>query len=154
MPFSAPSTIASKATTGNLAQFFIGTVASPMSYNAVAELKSIKPNQVSVPEVEITTLLSPNMTEEMIPGMIKPGSVTIGGNFTGDASQLSLLSLAQSQTVFWWKITAPVNKSTQTYTATGSGYISKYDNGPLEKNKPFEFSAEIQITGSITESVA
>jgi hypothetical protein len=145
---------ASRAVTGNLAVFSIGSVASPLSYNPLLEVKSIKPALVSVPAVETTHLLSPNATEEFIPGLIKPGLVSITGNFIGDASQLSILPLAAAQTIIAWKVTAPVDKGSKTYTATGTGYIAKYENGPMEQNKANEFSLDVQITGTITEAVA
>jgi hypothetical protein len=145
---------ASRAVTGNLAVFSIGSVASPLSYNALLEVKSIKPALVSVPAVETTHLLSPNATEEFIPGLIKPGLVSITGNFIGDASQLSILPLAAAQTIIAWKVTAPVDKGSKTYTATGTGYIAKYENGAIEQNKANEFSLDVQITGTITEAVA
>ncbi len=144
---------ASRANTGNTAVFYIGTVASPGSYNAMLEVKSIKPAQVSVPQVDTTHLLSPNATEEFIPGLIKPGLNSIAGNFIGDTSQLSLLALAQAQTVFSWKITAPVDKGSKVYTCTGIGYIAKYENGPFEQNKAIEYMADVQISGTITETV-
>lgn len=154
MPFTPPSTVASKATTGYLAQLLIGSVASPLSYNAIAELKSFKGNVITVPDVQTSHLLSPNNTEEMIPGMIKPGTVDVGGNLIGDASQTAFLALAQAQTVFAVKITAPMQSSTKTYTGTGQGFIGKYEIGPFENNKPTEFSAAIQLTGGWTEAVA
>lgn len=142
----------SRATTGNLGVFSIGSVASPFSYNPVLEVKSIKGNQVSVPQVDTTHLLSPNATEEFIPGLIKPGAISIAGNFIGDASQLSILALAEGQTLIFWKFTAKVDNGTKTYTCNGVGYISKYDNGPFEQNKAIEFAMEVQITGTINES--
>ena len=154
MPFTPPTTYASQGSTGYQAQFFIGTVASPISYTAVKETKSIKPNFITVPEVETSHLLSPNNTEEMLPGMIKPGTIEISGNWLGDSSQTALSDLAQAGTVAAWKITAPVQGLTKTFTATGSGFVTKFDVGPFEKNKPNEFTATVQMTGSYTTSVA
>jgi hypothetical protein len=154
MPFTPPTTVASKATTGYQSQLLIGTVASPLSYNALAELKSFKPNLISVPDVPTTHLLSPSNTEEMIPAMIKPGTIDVSGNFIGDSSQLAITALAQAQTVFAFKATAPMQSGTKTYTLTGVGFINKYETGPFEINKGIEFSASIQMTGTYTEAVA
>jgi hypothetical protein len=145
---------ASQATTGYLAAFFTGSVASPISYTQVAELKSIKPNILTVGEVDVTHLQSPNATEEVIPGLIKTGTVEIGGNFTGDASQTALSALANARTVFAWKITAPVASGAKTYTATGMGFLTKWDTGPVENNKATEFAATLKITGAVLEAVA
>ena len=78
----------------------------------------------------------------------------MGGNFIGDSTQLSFLQLAEAQDIFTWKITGSIQQGAKTYTATGTGFVTKYDNGPWENNKAVEYSATIQITGTITESVA
>lgn len=154
MPFTPPTTVASKATTGYLATLLIGSVASPLSYNVVSEIKTFHPHPISVPDVPTSHLLSPNNTEEMIPGMIKPGTIDIGGNFLGDASQLVITALAQAQTIFGFQIKGAVQSSGKTYTLTGTGFINKYEVGPFENNKAIEFSASIQMTGTYTEVTA
>jgi len=144
----------SKANTGYLATFSVGDdTVSPISYVAIAEIASIKPSNYSVPSIDTTHLQSPNATEEMIPGLLKPGTIALTGNFTGDATQLNITTLAEAQTVFPWKITARVNNKTQVYTATGYGFVAKYDTGPFEPNKKIDFTADFQITGTITETV-
>lgn len=149
---------ASRAVSGNKAVFYMGTTSSPLGYNAVLEVKSINPNFVTVPEINTTHLLSPNSTEEFFPGLIKPGKMEMTGNFIGDSSQLNFLQCAEAQTILAWKITAPVNQiggvPTQVYTATGIGYVADYSSGPLEQNKAFEYKLGIQVTGTISESVA
>ncbi len=145
---------ASRATTGNAAIFYMGSVASPFSYTALLEVKSIKPALVSVPEVSTTHLLSPNGTEEFIAGLIKPGMITVTGNLIGDTTQLSILSLAEAQTMIDWKFTASVDNKSKVYTCSGIGYIAKYETGPFEQNKTIEYTLDIQISGTITEAVA
>lgn len=142
-----------KATIGYLSTFSVGDASSPTTYAQMLEVKSIKPNQVTVPVINATHLQSPNATEEKLPGLIMPGTTEIGGNFIGDASQLNILTLAQARTVFPFKITAPVNSGTQVYTCTGFGFISKYDNGPFEPSALNAFSMTFEIAGSITETV-
>ena len=153
MPFTPPATYPSKATTGYEAQFETGA-GSPVTYTAVLEVKSFTNNMAEVPEVAISHLLSPNNTEEMIPGMIKPGTIEVGGNFIGDATQLNFTTLMQNQTVFPFKVLANVQQSAKTYTLTGQGFIKNYKNGPFENNKPVEFSVQVQMTGTYTETVA
>jgi hypothetical protein len=154
MPFSMPTTVASVATTGYGAQFLLG---SPLA--AIAEIKSIKPQYFDTPEVNVTHLLSPNATEELRPGLLKPGTVEITGNFIGNAGQLALkttaaLNAAQNPPTQGFSITAPVNNGTQTYTCVGVGYIASYAPGPFENNKAIDFTMKLQITGIVTESVA
>lgn len=159
MPFTAPGTYPSQANTGYYAQMLIGIPSSPLSYNALIELKSIKPAYFTIPEVPTTHLLSPNYTEEFFPGMLKPGAIDITGNFvpTGTGAggdQLNFTTLAQAQAIIEWKIIAPVLKNTKTYTALGTGFVTEYSPGPFENNKAVEFTAKIQITSTYSESVA
>jgi hypothetical protein len=154
MPFTPPSTVASQANIGYLAQFSLGSVASPLSYNAVSEVRTIKNNGNTVNIIDTTHLLSPLATEEMIPGLIKPGTIDVGGNFLGDTSHLSFNLLAQGRTIVFWKITAPCQSSTKTYTCTGTGFITKSATGPLTKDAANEFEMSLQITGPMTEAVA
>jgi hypothetical protein len=91
-------------------------------------------------------------TEEFAPSMIKPGKITFGGNFIGDASQLTITTLAQAQTIFPFQIIASAQQGAKTYTVTGRGFIASYKNGPFEINKAIEFAVEIQMTGAYTET--
>lgn len=143
-----------RATIGYLALFFVGDNASPTGYTAMLEVKSIKPNLATIPVINATHLQSPNATEEKLPGLILPGTVDISGNFVGDATQLNILALAVARTVFPYKITSPIDSGTKTYTQTGSGFISKYDNGPMDPSALHEFTMTMEITGTITETVA
>lgn len=149
MPFSIPTTYASKANAGYLSQFLIG---SPPA--AISEIKSFSADAISMPEIPTTHLLSLSNTEEFIPGMIKPGKVQFSGNFIGDASQLNITTLAQAQTIFAFSILAPVQRNTKTYTFTANAFVAGYKPGPFENNKAIEFSAELQMTGAYTENVA
>jgi len=142
-----------KATIGYESTFSVGS-GSPTTYVQMAEVKSIKPSIATIPAIDATHLLSPNATEEKLPGLIKPGTIELMGNFTGDASQLNILTLAEARTVFPFKITGPVDSDTQVYTLTGTGFISKYDNGPFEPSKLIEFAMTMEITGTVTEAVA
>jgi len=144
---------ATKANIGYLSTFSVGSQTSPTTYSQMAEIKSIKSSIASIPVVDATHLQSPNATEEKLPGLISPGTVDVTGNFTGDASQLTILTLAQGRTVFPFKITAPVNKGTQVYTLTGVGFISKYDVGAFEPSTLGEFTMSMEIAGAVTETV-
>lgn len=153
MPFTSPGTYASQAATGYLATFAIGTLSSPVTFPPLVEVKSFDPDYLNVPQVPTSHLQSPNNTEEFVPGMIKPGVISIAGSFIGDPTQLNLSTLAQNQTVFTWKIIAPMKRGTATYTATGTGYIAKYKPGPFENNKAIDFMGQVQISGNYTETV-
>ncbi len=154
MPFTPPATYASQANTGYLAEFQIGDSASPPNWTSIAEVRSFSADPISMAEVPTTHLLSPNNTEEFIPSMIKPGKVEFTGNFIGDTSQLTIQTLAQNQTIFPFRILAPVQRNTKTYTMTGEGFISTLKVGPFENNKAIDFSSAFQITGAISQSTA
>jgi hypothetical protein len=144
----------SLANSGYGAIFYTGDAASPTGYTAVLEIATINKKNFTVPAIDVTHLKSPNTTEEMIPGILKPGAVEIMGNFIGDATQLNFVTLAQAQTVFPWKITAPMQKGTKTLTSTGTAFVTDYENGPFESNKKIDFKVTMQVTGTITDTVA
>lgn len=149
MPFSMPTTYFSSANAGYGSQFFIG---SPLQ--AISEVRSFTCDLITMPEISTTHLLSPNNTEEFIPGMIKPGKCSFTGNFIGTDSQLQITTLAQTQLIFNFQIAAPVQRLSKTYTLNAQGFITSYKPGPFENNRAIEFSAEIQMTGAYTETVA
>ncbi len=132
-----------------------GTIFS-INGTPVLECKTVKTSLFTVPSIDATHLLSPNRTEEKLPGIIKPGTAELSGNFIGDASQLQILTLAIAtppDNVFDFSIAAPINSGTQTYTVSGTGFFGKYDTGPFEVSKLIEFAATMEITGTITETV-
>lgn len=144
---------ASQAGLGYNSKFYMGSASSPISYTQVSEVKSINFNDFSIPVIDVTHLTSPNTTEEMIPGMIKPGTIAITANYIGDASQLAVATAAIARTVFAWKITSALGNG-QALTITGSGFVTKQETGPMEPNKEIAFKFDVQVTGTITYAVA
>lgn len=143
----------SQANTGYKSTFEIGDNASPIGYTQIAEVKTIKPFEMTTPVVDVSHLQSPNYTQEKRPGMIQPGTVELTGNFTGDASQLTVLGLQESQAVFPFRLKAPVQNGTKTYQVVGEGFISKYTPGSMETTKVMEFTITMEVTGFVTETV-
>jgi hypothetical protein len=143
-----------QAAIGYLATLSIGDSSSPIGYTAVAELKTIKPNIATVPVIDATHLLSPSATEEMLPGLNKPGTLDFTGNFTGDATQLSILSNTTSRTVFPFKVTWKTAAGVKTATLLGQGFFTKFEIGSIEPSKLVEFDAAMQITGANTLAAA
>lgn len=140
------------ASIGYQALFLIGDNSSPINYTPISEVKSCKPSLLTVPEIDVTHLQSPNATEEKIPGLVKTGTVELSGNFLADASQLNITTMAQARTIFPFKITSNVQQGAKVYTLVGRGFFSKYDNGPFEPSKAQEFTATITLTGPYTET--
>ena len=153
-PFVAPSQYASQANTGYLAQFFTGSSASPPVYTAIAEIRSFTIDGFTMAEVSTTHLLSLNNTEEFIPSLLKPGKVEFTGNFIGDATQATITTLAQNQTIFPFQVQAPVQRNAKTWTFQGNGFSASLKWGPFEVNKAVDFAASFQLTGSYTQTTA
>jgi len=153
MPFAMPSTYTSLGGTGYGSTFSIGSPLVP-----VLEVKSFDIDSLSIPEVNVTHLLSPNATEELRPGLAKPGMIQMSGNFIGDASQTGLLTMAvegaqQNPQTQPFSAVAPMNDSTKTLTVTGVGYISKFKMGAFANGKPVDFECSVQISGLISINV-
>lgn len=154
MPFTTPTTYASVANTAFGATLEIGDSSSPPTYTALTEVKTFDIDGISLPDINNGHLLSPNNTDELVPGMIRPGKISVSGNYIGDTAQLNLPTLAQNRTIFPFRIKAPMQRQAKTLTITGSGFIASFKEGSFENNKSIDFSADIQITGSLTRSVA
>lgn len=143
----------SQANTGYLGTFAVGT-GSPPTYVNMLEIGSIKLTRYTVPEINCTHLLSPNTTEELIPGLLMPGTIEMSGNFIGDTTQLSIDALAQAQTVFPFRVTTPVSNRTKVATLTGLCFLTKNEIGPIEPNKKLDFSVSAHCTGFVFCAVA
>jgi hypothetical protein len=151
---TAPTLTPSNASLGYGAIFSTGVLASgSVTYTAVANIASISFEGFTVPEVDVTNLLSPNMTKESIPGLLTPGSISLTGQFTNDAGQAELVTLGTSRTVFPFEVTAALNGG-KTYTLQGNGYVTKLSRGPFEADKSVEFKADIKVSGAFLETIA
>jgi hypothetical protein len=143
----------SQAVLGYGAKFFTGVVGvSTTTYTEVAEIASINFAGFTVAEVDVTNLASPNSMMESIPGLLKPGTVELTGNFIGDTTQQALTTLGQARTIFPWKIEATLGDAA-VYTVEGNGFVSKLTKGPISADKKIDFTCGIQTTGAFTETV-
>ena len=133
---------ASKARLGYGSKFYTGDTASPIGYTLLSEIAIINFADYTVAEVDVTHLLSPNTSEESIPGLLKPGTIELTGNHTADASQQNIDVLA-----------APASGAL-VLTITGYGYITKKETGPFEANKKNDFKVAVRVSGAISYSVA
>lgn len=133
-------------------QFFIGS-GSPVVYAvSMTEAVTITFADYTVAEVDVTHLLSPNSTEEVISGLRKPGTVDVEGNFIGDTVQQSINDLALARTVFPWQITAPLSGA-RVLTITGIGFITKRETGPFTPGGKINFKFSVKVAGTITYAV-
>ena len=136
------------------AVFYTGDTASPTDWMAILEIATITKKNFTIPAIDVTHLKSPNATEEMFPGIIKPGTIELTGNFIGDATQLGFITFAEGQTVFPFKMTAPMQKGTKLYTAIGTCFVTDSEDGPYESNKKIDFKVTLQVTGVTAVKVA
>lgn len=153
MPFDPPATVVSKGTTGYLSEFSLGDNSSPPNWTPIAELKSFKLSPISVPNVDFTTLKSPQNTRELRPGMIMPGAVECSGNYIGSPDQLAISTNAQAQDVVPVKATFPVDSAggvIKTGVFISTAYVKDLNLGPFENDKPTEYQANFQTAGAYT----
>lgn len=147
-------TAPSKSNTGYKAVFGVDPAnLSPPSINYFAELKRYKITFGDRPEVDQTTLQSPNYTEEFLPGPTKPGVIEFSGNAIGDTTQLSLDALLGEQNACPFEIQAAMQGGTKTLIITGMGYLASHDLGDFEIGKITPFSAKFQMTGPYVRTV-
>jgi hypothetical protein len=143
---------ATKAKIGLGGQFFIGTGEPAVFTTSMTEVSTIDFSDFTVNEVDATHLLSPDATEETIPGLLKPGAIQITANYIGDEMQLSVNDLAQANTTFPWKITTPVGEGT--LTILGRGFITSQKVGPITPQGKTEFRFSVKAAGAVAYSVA
>lgn len=144
----------SQATLAVGAQFFLGTMASPLGYTSISETAKIEADDWTVPEIDVTHLLSPSGVRESIPGLLKPGTIKVSGNFIGDTVQLSVPATGQARTIVGWKATAPCAGGAKTLTMNGMGFATSFKTGPFGTDDASGFELTIQCTGPISYAVA
>lgn len=147
----SPAFVASKALLGYGSAFFLGS-GSPVTYTQISELSSITFPAFDVAFVDVTNLGSPDTTEESIPGMKTPGVMEMTGNFVGDNSQMTVDTIMSARTIFPFMVTAPISGG-KTVTATGFGYFTKREIGPMEPNKKIDFKVSVKVAGQVVFTV-
>lgn len=155
MAFTMPSTYKGKGTVGYGATFGVDPAAgSPPSIVVFVNIKSFEIDYGDRPKVTITHLLSPNFTEELVPGPTMPGTITFSGDSIGDVTQLELDTLQALLTSVPFQIVGSMQQGAKTVTITGFGYLESHKEGPFEIGKPVEISGKFQMTGPYVKTVA
>lgn len=115
----------------------IATVLTP-----IAELTSITGLEVTADEIDVTSHDSTGGFREYVGGLRDAGSVSLEGNFIGDASQEALLTLLKSGEVAAMTIVFPDSAGTWTF----EGFVTAFStDAPMEDK--VSFSATIKVTG-------
>jgi predicted secreted protein len=115
----------------------IATVLTP-----IAELTTITGLEVTADEIDVTSHESADGFREYVGGLRDAGSVSIEGNFIGDASQEALLTLLKSGDISDMTIVFPDSTATWTF----KGFVTAFStDAPMEDK--LSFSATIKVTG-------
>jgi hypothetical protein len=150
------NTTPSQAVIGYGSAFGISTtVTSPITYIQVAEVSDIDWAGITIGKEDVTHLGSPNAYREYKPTLVDPGTISLEGNWLDDATQTNMYQLASTRQTFAFQVQNLVQNSTKTYTVTGQGFFEKISPlGKITADKTIKFSAQIQITGIVTISLA
>jgi len=117
--------------------------------NTIGELNKIGGISFRRDMIDVTTHQSAGGYEEVLPGIIKTGSVPIAGNFyPGDtAGQIGLKSDLDNGTLQTFAISFPATTGT---SFTFSAYVEEFTIGEVDVNGIIPFSASLKITGQPT----
>lgn len=135
-------------------QLMVGDGASPEQFEAVADITSITPGDMSTAVIEKTHLRSPEAHREKLAGLRDSGPFTITGNWrpthqsqsnTGGGSS----SFASGGLVYFWRTRA--TKNWKIVLSDGSpatewpftGFVSKFQPGEIGPDDKVSFTAEI-----------
>lgn len=115
--------------------------------NVIAELTKIGDISLKRDMIDVTTLQSPDQTEEVIPGLKRSGSISFEGNFyPGDTlGQVGLQSDYSNGTLQDFAITFPTTTGT---SFTFSGYVEELSFGAAEANGVIPFKGAIKVSGA------
>ena len=151
MSFIAPPTYTSKANSGYLGTFSVGSPLVP-----VVEVISFTAPIVANSPIKKTHLQSPGYTHELYQGMNNPGVFDVTGNFIGDPTQTGILTdmgNGGSGAMLNFQILSSLQEGTKTLTVAGVGYFSDLELGPFENDKNIDFKAKFQTSGASTITV-
>jgi predicted secreted protein len=108
----------------------------------IAELTSITGVEISVDEIDVSSHDSVDAFREFEAGMKDAGSVSIEGNYIGDASQKALYDLAVSGSTVAMSIVFPGSTGSWTF----DGFVTSLSTDAPMDDK-ISFSATIKVTG-------
>ena len=126
-----------------------GDGGSPEVFTTVAEITSISPPSLDIPEVEVTHFESPNGFREYIPGLKDAGEFSFEINYVpNDATQnasTGIMANFLARTTLNWKIEFPQFSGTPTWAFPG--YIKAF-----EPNVPVDDKITATITVRVTSA--
>lgn len=123
----------------------LGNSASPTVYTNVAEITNISGPEISVEQVEASTLDSTGGYKEFIPGLKDGGSVSFTMNWTNKASQQSIRNLIGGTSNSKFLITLPTSPLSR-FRFEG---IVESMSWSAEPNAPMTSDVTIKISGAV-----
>lgn len=130
------------------------------TWTYVGQLKTVKPSNQSVAEDDITNLDSPSAYEEVLPTIIKAGTVEFTGVLPKDASSggfSELSTLRDARTITSWRIYEPTATLVSPETIAGywefEGFVQDLDFD-IAFDKAVLFSGKLRRTGPTTYTPA
>lgn len=117
--------------------------------NIIAELIKIGGISIKRDMIDVTTHQSASGYEEVIPGIIRTGSIALEGNFyPGDTSgQIGLQADLDAGTLQSFVTSLPSSTGT---TLTFTAYVEEFAVGEADINGKIPFSASLKISGKPT----
>lgn len=118
----------------------------------VGELTRVGPVNITIAKQDSTNLGATNAFKTMLPGLLDPGDVELGGFFRpGDTGQAGMMADMLSRTVKAFIITFPTAISSSTWT--GNAYVTSFTAGDATPEGIVPWAATISITGKPTLGV-
>lgn len=108
----------------------------------VADLTNIGRVGIESDEIDVTTLDSTGGYKEFIAGFKDAGEVSLAGIIKSETAMVSMLALADSQSVEEWTVTSP-DGSTWVF----DGFVKMFEESEATVDGVREFSGSIRISG-------
>lgn len=139
--------------TGQGVAFKVSLGGSPVTYQSVANARSINPTGKSADEIDFTHLASTGGYREFRQGFKDGGSINVEFHFdptdaSHDSSTNGLLGLFNASTVFDWLI--DFTAAGWAYGFYGSGFVSNPGDIDINVDGPITGNATIRVTGGTT----
>lgn len=126
------------------------------TWTYVGQLQTIKPTGTTTAEDDITNLDSPSAYEEVLPTIIKSGTVDFAGILPVDASTggfSELQTLRDARTVTTWRIYEPDSTIVSPDSIAGywefDGFVADLDFD-IQFDKAVKFTGKLRRTGKTT----
>lgn len=131
----------SDALMGYGSKFQLESTVTPDLFTDLAEVFSITPPAMTVDQIDVSHMQSPNRTREFIDGMIDPGECSIEMNYVpGSASDLTLLAILA---------TAPGSSRTRTCRIVYPNGASDTFDANLQSYEP-DLSTDDKATATVS----